>query len=200
MNKAKHNASRKQKLWKILEYLMVGLLVLFFFILAYSSEKNAEDTLKQQLPEATADPYRIEDSILEAWGSSEFELHLADSVLLHPNGTQIRYEMETEAGLVCTLRIHTPLIAEPKEADSLIGEGLQEQYALTREAIVQLLEKTFPQFQLPLSEVESFVYECEQTLENGRVYTLTGRYYFAQAYRDDSKAPATLMISIRRSE
>lgn len=178
----------------------MGLLVLFFFILAYRSEQNAEKAFQEQNLQATAAPYSTEDTVLEAWSSGGLDLRISDSMLYHPNGTQIRYEMETEDGFVRSLKLHVPTVAMPKETESFIGEGLYEQSKRSREALVFLLEITFPLFRLPLSEVESFVYECEQTLEDGRVYTLTGTHYFVQAYREDYKIPATLMISVRRCE
>ena len=210
-NTMSNKRSRKKKpsflyaeRFKVLEYGLIGLLVLAFGAgaLVYALKGRAATVSDGSLtpsPEPTADLSVRGMNVLNALEDAAIKVTRTDDgyTLTAPNGVSFSMQMESDDSGIRTLEIATQLCPDPTD-DSAVSELLRGENARTVEALRTVFDAVMPVFHRSTADSETIVRQCQTVVLKGTPYAKKLGDYSVRILSDTDAIPQTATVSLAR--
>ena len=193
--------------FQILEYGLIGLLVLLFaagalyYGLKHKDAPASVDAASFPSPEPTADPSVRGMNVLAALENAEIAVALTDDgyTLTAPNGVSIAMLMESDDRGIRVLSFETLLCPDPTE-DSAVAAALREENARSVEALRTVFDAVMPVFSRSVADSETVVKQCRTVVEKGTPYAKKLGDYSVRIRSDLDALPQSVVITFTRNQ
>lgn len=188
---------------KIIEYGCIGLVILLFVGLAvfYGKSRSAETPVSGTSPtaEPTADTSIRGMNILDALEQHSFEvIYRSDRYdVQSPDGVAFTMQMESDDRGLIRLSFETLLCADPDD-ETETAALIRSENRKTIDALRALLDAVMPVFRRTIADSDTFVKQCQKTVQTGEPYSKHFGTYSVRIVSDPSVAPQTATILFLR--
>lgn len=191
--------------FKILEYGVIGLLVLLFGAgaLTYAlKEKRAAsepEIAATPSPAPTADPSIRGMNVLNALEDAGASVELTDESyrLTAPNGVLLTMWMDSDESGIRTLEFTTLLCPDPTD-NSAVAEALREENARTVEALRTVFDAVMPVFRRSTADGETIVKQCQTVVLKGTPYAKKLGSYSVRILSEPDPPPQSVTVTLKR--
>ena len=189
---------------KILEYGIIGLVVLLFLVLAIlygrkSSESTPVDVEATASPVPTTDPSIRGKNVLDALEGSSFTLQYRQDHydLVSEEGVPLELRMQSDDAGIVELTVQTLLCADPEE-DTGIADMLRAENKQTVAALRDLFDLLMPVFRRTVADSDTIVKQCKKVVETGEPYSKHMGRFTIRIQSDPEEIPQSVSITLIR--
>ena len=188
--------------FKILEYGLIGLLVLLFGAgaLFYGLRgKDAPQDAATPSPEPTADVSIRGMNVLNALEAANVSVYLSDGgyLLTAPNGVTLTMRMESDDAGIRILSFETPLCPDP-EGEGAIETALRAENENTVDALRTVFDAVMPVFRRSVADSETIVRQCRTVVAKGVPYAKKLGGYSVRVLSDTDALPQSVTVTLNR--
>lgn len=189
---------------KIIEYALIGFIVLMFVGLSvlYGLKRSAEDAPAAPTEEASPSPDTAIRGmhLLNALEDAGFTVVRENGAyrLTSSGGVSFDMQMESDRDGILSLAFETLLCTDP-EGDALVHQTLREENRKTVDALRALFDAVMPVFRKTVSDSETIVKQCQNTVKSGASYAKSLGQYGVRILSDPNVVPQTVRITLERN-
>ena len=204
--KAKKKAKRflQAERMKIVEYVLIGLIVLLFVYLAlhYGKKPQSSDAFVEAsaLASPTPDMSVRGMHILTALDDAGFSVERTDGVyhLTAANDVPIEMSMDSDSRGIVSLSFLTPLCPDP-EGEAAVHEALRQKNRESVEALRALFDAVMPVFHGTVADSETIVKQCQSVVEKNESYAKEFGTYSVRILAHTDVLPETVGVTFDRN-
>ena len=189
---------------KILEYGLVGLVVLLFLVLAIlygrkSDKSTPADAEAASSPVPTVDASIRGKNVLDAIEDSSFTLQYRQDRydLVSRDGVSMELRMRSDDAGLIELSVTALLCADP-EGDTEIERTLRSENKRTTAALRELFDLLMPVFHRTAADSDTIVKQCQKIVQTGDVYSKHMGRFTVRIQSDPDEIPQSVVISFLR--
>ena len=203
----KKRAIRRVERFKIIEYVLIGLVILLFLGLSIYYGSGRSLTGSKNTPEPTVSPAPTEDSsirgmrVFAALEDAGFSVVAKDGdyTVTSSDGVVFSMRMQSDDAGIVTLSFETPYCSDPKEEGALY-DALREENRRTSEALRDLFDCIMPVFHRSIYDSETIVKQCAKVVSKGESYSKHFGDYSVRILSDPDAVPQTVAVTFIRDD
>lgn len=189
---------------KIVEYGLIGLIVLLFVFLAVHYGKNRQDPGETVEPTVLASPTPDVSirgmNLLNALEGAGFTVERTDGAyhVTAANDIPIEMHMESDGDGIVSLSFETPLCPDP-EGEASVYQALREKNRETVDALRALFDAVMPVFHRTVTDSETIVKQCQTVVEKNQSYAKQLGTYSVRILPNADVIPETVCVTLDRN-
>ena len=186
---------------KIIEYVLIGLVILLFLALAifYGSGRTAHSKDVVISPTPTEDTSIRGMRLFSALDNAGLSVTVSGDLytVTATNGVVFEMRMQSDDQGIVSLSFETPYCADPTE-EGAVYDALRAETRKTAEALRELFDLVMPVFHRGIDDSETVVKQCAKTVQKGESYSKRLGSYALRILSDPEAIPQTVTVALQR--